>query len=724
MNLHSFSNRGSGVCRSLFLRTFMVMMLFITGSNGLYAGEDLKPTIETPAGDGTWDGSTGKYKWTASVNNLMPIFRITKGTLKTDYVALKFTTSNYTNPYRVCFMDGDVLVKQIDFWKIGEKYLDFSNQKELKNVDLSKVDNIRFGGYSDTGSITLDPESIVLIGQSQVYVSSSDDTKGTVYFTVGNDATQHTSATVPNHTNVKFYAKPNTENVVFTGWGEDGTGRYSNPTEVTVTGNLNFTAKFDDGIHIKCTVNPNGAAEPDVYQKEHPDWKLPVDGYVAPGQATTFGFKNQQGKYKFLGWYDANNNNVLSTETLYTVDKINAETNVIAKFSIDIQNNTQRYDFSQFVLTNQGHNVESAVYKEISKDEKALVVKTKDQYDNYFPLYSSLNGTNSTGVRLTAKGVKFRIIAKTSDNNTFQVNVPERKDYVTSHYKWEDFVKQNTNTVVKMTKADVAKITQIGLAGDNENDNTYREFYVKEFWLDDIADYDKTIPCYGDEGGQWDWGKNSFVYTTAGATAVFEGSSTRDVNHNIILNNGTKLKLSLSSDVSKFTEVCLVFGAKTPYDLTVAGKQYKGTSTAVICPVNSSELTILNNSSSPIYLSKIIYSSEKAGINEERTITVDGKTRKYWLYVPASMEGKDNVAVVFSLHGRGNYADPSKDGKPIFTSLADKEGFIVVYPQGRNGGSEQDKKTILETGTMVSEEVRAGKPQARRMQTLSLSKRL
>jgi len=38
MNLHFFSSRGSGVCRSLFLRTFMVMMLFITGSNGIYAG--------------------------------------------------------------------------------------------------------------------------------------------------------------------------------------------------------------------------------------------------------------------------------------------------------------------------------------------------------------------------------------------------------------------------------------------------------------------------------------------------------------------------------------------------------------------------------------------------------------------------------------------------------------------------------------------------------------
>lgn len=680
MNLHSVSSRGSGVYRSLFLRTFMVMMLFITGSNGIYAGEDLKATIGTPAGKGSWDGTKNEYSWTASTNNLMTIFTGLEGKLRKDYVALKFTTSNYTNAYRVCFMDGDVLVAYIVFWLSGEKYLDFSNQEVLKNVDLSKVDNIRFGGYSDTGSITLDPNSIVLIGQSQVKVSPSDATKGTVYFTVGNDATQYTDATVPNHTNVKFYANPKTENVVFTGWLGDGIGRYSNPTEVEVTKDLNFIANFPDGIHISCTVEPKGAAEPDVYQKEHPEWKLPVDGYVGPGQATTFAFKNQLGTYKFLGWYNEKNNNLLSTETSYTVNSINEETKVKAKFSTDIQNNTQRYDLSKFVLTNQGANVQSAAY---DATEKALKVMTKGPWDNYFPLYKDLTVTDrtGTGVRLTARGVTFRIVVKTSENKDFHIIVPESNSYVTSHYKWEDF---------NMTKDDVAKITQIGLAGNNGENETDRVFYVQEFWLDDIVDYDNTIPCYGDEGGQFDLSKWSFVYTTAGATAVFEGSDIRDGNHNIILYPNKKV--TLSSDVNKFTEVCLVFGAETTYDLTVAGKQYTGTGTAVICPVNSSELTILNNLSSAIYLSKIIYSSEKLGINKECTITVDGKPRKYWLYVPASLDGKTDVPVVFSLHGRYNNDNPNEGGKPVFTSLAKEKGFIVVYPQGRDGGSEQDKK--------------------------------
>lgn len=78
-------------------------------------------------------------------------------------------------------------------------------------------------------------------------------------------------------------------------------------------------------------------------------------------------------------------------------------------------------------------------------------------------------------------------------------------------------------------------------------------------------------------------------------------------------------------------------------------------------------------------------------INGERTITVDGKTRKYWLYVPASVEGQENVPVVFSLHGRYGTDDPNDPGKPLFTSLAKEKNFIVVYPQGRNAGSDQDK---------------------------------
>lgn len=82
-----------------------------------------------------------------------------------------------------------------------------------------------------------------------------------------------------------------------------------------------------------------------------------------------------------------------------------------------------------------------------------------------------------------------------------------------------------------------------------------------------------------------------------------------------------------------------------------------------------------------------IYAGEE--INGESTITVDGKTRKYWLYVPASVEGQENVPVVFSLHGRGGNDTPDSE-KPLFTSLAKEKKFIVVYPQGRDGTNIAD----------------------------------
>ena len=423
MNLHSFSSRGSSICRLLFLRTFMVMMLFITGSNGIYAGEDLRatlPTTQAGNGDWTWYPSENKYSWEKPWNNLMPIFTGLKGKLNTDYVALKFTTSKYIKdqPYRVCFMqDGNTQpIAEIRFYSEGDKNLVFADRDELKDKDLSNVDKILFGGASTSGSITLDPASIVLVGQSKITVSPNDTNKGTVYFTVGDDATHYINKTVPNHTSVKFYANPNNEKVVFTGWGGDGQGRYVSPTEVKdVTKDRNFIANFVDGIHIKCTVDPSNAAEPDVYQKGHSDWKMTSDGYVAPGIATTFAFKNKQERYNFLGWYDETGKK-LTKETTYSLDQINEETKVIAKFSHDIKE-----------------------------------------------------------------------------------------------------------------------------------------------------------------------------------------------------------------------------------------------------------------------------------INEEREITVDGKTRRYWLYVPASLEGRENVPVVFSLHGRYNTDKPDDPGKPLFTSLAKEKDFIVVYPQGRNGKSEQDR---------------------------------
>ena len=88
--------------------------------------------------------------------------------------------------------------------------------------------------------------------------------------------------------------------------------------------------------------------------------------------------------------------------------------------------------------------------------------------------------------------------------------------------------------------------------------------------------------------------------------------------------------------------------------------------------------------------------------NVARTINVDGKTRKYWLYVPASVAGKTNVPVIFSLHGRQDKgADPDKTDAPKFKDIADTKGVIIVYPQGRNG-NDQDYPNRTENGKEVA----------------------
>ena len=88
--------------------------------------------------------------------------------------------------------------------------------------------------------------------------------------------------------------------------------------------------------------------------------------------------------------------------------------------------------------------------------------------------------------------------------------------------------------------------------------------------------------------------------------------------------------------------------------------------------------------------------------NVERAITVDNKIRKYWLYVPASVAGTQNVPVIFSLHGRQDKgADPDKTDAPKFKDIADTKGVIIVYPQGRNG-NDQGYPNRTENGKEVA----------------------
>ena len=67
-----------------------------------------------------------------------------------------------------------------------------------------------------------------------------------------------------------------------------------------------------------------------------------------------------------------------------------------------------------------------------------------------------------------------------------------------------------------------------------------------------------------------------------------------------------------------------------------------------------------------------------AKANNKVTITVAGDSREYWLYVPNNV--KAEAPLVLSLHGAGGQCT---DKSPFRTDVADKEGCIVAYPQGK-----------------------------------------
>ncbi|MBR0036696.1 MAG: hypothetical protein IJP70_03530 [Bacteroidales bacterium] len=121
---------------------------------GSASATKLYATYGTPASEGSWNAETNTYTWTASYSNLMTIFSFGSGELA-NYTSLHLTTSDYTGTYRVCFMNGSTAVATIAFYSAGQKDLVFAERNETKDLDLSAITHISFGGASGSGSITL-----------------------------------------------------------------------------------------------------------------------------------------------------------------------------------------------------------------------------------------------------------------------------------------------------------------------------------------------------------------------------------------------------------------------------------------------------------------------------------------------------------------------------------------------------------------------------------------
>lgn len=83
----------------------------------------------------------------------------------------------------------------------------------------------------------------------------------------------------------------------------------------------------------------------------------------------------------------------------------------------------------------------------------------------------------------------------------------------------------------------------------------------------------------------------------------------------------------------------------------------------------------------------------------EGTLTVSGVNRHYLLYFPTGYNISSPVALIINFHGLG--ADSlDEEGLSGMSGKAEKEGFIVVYPDGLNkawdDGTGQGDKADLD----------------------------
>lgn len=73
-------------------------------------------------------------------------------------------------------------------------------------------------------------------------------------------------------------------------------------------------------------------------------------------------------------------------------------------------------------------------------------------------------------------------------------------------------------------------------------------------------------------------------------------------------------------------------------------------------------------------------------------IRVEDRTREYWLHVPRATAPAGGYPLVFVFHGGGGTARQI-ERETRFTALADRDTFVVVYPQGV-GNQWNDGRTV------------------------------
>lgn len=79
-----------------------------------------------------------------------------------------------------------------------------------------------------------------------------------------------------------------------------------------------------------------------------------------------------------------------------------------------------------------------------------------------------------------------------------------------------------------------------------------------------------------------------------------------------------------------------------------------------------------------------------------KTVVVGGVTRSWLLHVPATYAAMRPAPVVLLLHGGGGRAAGIERSTGGFSALADRHGFIAVYPESRRGHWDDGRETVTD----------------------------
>ena len=90
--------------------------------------------------------------------------------------------------------------------------------------------------------------------------------------------------------------------------------------------------------------------------------------------------------------------------------------------------------------------------------------------------------------------------------------------------------------------------------------------------------------------------------------------------------------------------------------------------------------------------------------NNKASLQYGGQSRSYILHVPSSLTAGKPLALVFDLHGAGGNGS-QQQGMSGWGSVADKEKFLVVYPDGIGGYWNVDDKCCGTAGEQKIDDV-------------------